>query len=137
MDLPTETPWGLFTATSGPSAGTGEEVDVDSGVPVGAVVGGGLAGILFLILSIVLAVKRGLEIIECITRKLALLAACARDRDEVDDAGQPPLPPPRPFPFPVPHNLTVEDCIRVRAFELAERARNQHVYAIPSREEFV
>ena len=136
MDLPTETPWGIFTATNGPSAETGGEV-VDEKFPFGAAVGGGVAGVLFLILSIVLAIKKGLEIVECITRNLAFLMACSRDMNEVEDAGLAPIPPPRPISFPVPPNLSVEDLMRVRAFELAERARSAHVYAVPSREEYV
>ena len=137
MDLPSQSSWGYFLSTDGPPADTRDVVVVEEGVHVGVVVGGGAGGVLLILLAVVLAVKRGVEMVELITRHLStLFTACARMRRQ-DNANHAPTPPPRPTTFPVPRNLTDEEVVRARAFELAERARGARVYAVPARSEYV
>ena len=137
MNIPAQSSWGFFVSTDGPPAEAGDVVVVEEGVHVGVVVGGGAGGVLLILLAVVLAVKRGVEMVELITRHLsALFTACARARGEAD-VNRAPTPPARPTTFPVPRNLTDEEVIRARAFELAERARGSHVYAVPARSEYV
>ena len=137
MDLPSQSSWGYFLSTDGPPSDAGDVVVVEEGVHVGVVVGGSVGGFFIVLLAVVLAVKRGLEMVELITRHLsALFAACTRAREN-EDVNQAPTPPPRPIAFPVPRNLTDEEVVRARAFELAERARGARVYAVPARSEYV
>ena len=137
MDLPPQSSWGYFLSTDGPPADTRDVVVVEEGVHVGVVVGGGVGGVLLVLLTVALAVKRGAEMVELVVRHLsALFTACARVRGR-EDINHPPTPPPRPTTFPVPRNLTDEEVVRARAFELAERARGARVYAVPARSEYV
>ena len=137
MDLPSQSSWGYFLSTDGPPADTRDVVVIEEGVHVGVVVGGGVGGVLLVLLTVALAVKRGAEVVELVVRHLStLFTACARVRGQ-GNVNQPPTPPPRPTTFPVPRNLTDEEVVRARAFELAERARGARVYAVPARSEYV
>ena len=94
MSIPTQSSWGYFMTSDGPPAEAGDVVVVEEGVHVGVVVGGSVGGFFIVLLAVVLAVKRGLEMVELITRHLsALFAACTRAREN-EDVNQAPTPPP-------------------------------------------
>ena len=114
-----------------------EEVDSDSPWWFRWVVGGG--GVSFLLLLLGLAVAIHKNLVQCergihaVTRLLNAIAKLIRGRR----AESAPTPPPRDFRSAFPGVMTDDELLRARALHVATAAREQPLYSVVSRSEYV
>ena len=114
-----------------------EEVDPESPWWFRWAVGGGGASFLLLLLGLAIAIHKNLvqceRGIHAVTRLLNAIANLLRGRR----AETAPTPPPRDFRSAFPGVMTDDELLRARALHVAAAAREQPLYSVVSRSEYV